>query len=445
VEAKDLVVTPIFIFLILTAAFLLRPLVTDSINRKYFIPALVIKIIGAIAVGLIYQFYYEGGDTFTYFSYGSKYIYEAFMDSPVTGIKLIFASSEYQPDTFQYASKIYTYGDSASYFVVRVAGVFDLLTFNTYSATAVLFATASFSGVWALFLVFYREFPRLHFYLAIACLFIPSVVFWGSGLLKDTLTLGALGWATYSVYQIFIAKRKWALFTFILLINAYVVYVVKIYILICFIPAAFLWVFTRYIAKMQNLMLKILIAPVFLTMAGISGYYAIKEVAEENRRYNLETISKTAEATARWIHYVSVREGGSAYTLGDFDYSTAGIIRKFPQAIWVTLYRPYLWEAHNVVMLLSAFESLAMLALTLMAIFKTGFLRFFRFAINKPILLFCFAFAISFAFAVGISTYNFGSLVRYKIPMMPFFISALFIMPYLAKSDRKVETLALVE
>jgi hypothetical protein len=80
-----------------------------------------------------------------------------------------------------------------------------------------------------------------------------------------------------------------------------------------------------------------------------------------------------------------------------------------------------------------------------MAIFKTGFLRFIRFAINKPILLFCFAFAISFAFAVGISTYNFGSLVRYKIPMMPFFISALFIMPYLAKSDRKVEALAVVE
>lgn len=444
-EIRDLVVTPVTIILVYVMAFLVRPSVTDAVNRKYFIPALTLKIIGAIALGLIYQFYYYGGDTFTYFTYGSKFIHEAFLDSPIKGLKLIFAGSDYQPDTFSYASKIYTYGDSASYFVVRVAGIFDIFTFHTYSATAVLFGVMSFSGVWALFLTFYKQFPRLHVQLAISCFFIPSLFFWGSGLLKDSLTLGALGWCTYAVYQIFIERKKILVSSILLICMFYVIYVVKIYILICFMPAAFLWIFSKYLTKVRNLFIKLLIAPFILVMAGASGYLAIKEVAEENKRYNLESISKTAEETARWIHYVSIREGGSAYTLGDFDYTPTGMVKKFPLAVWVTLYRPYLWEAHNVVMLLSALESLAMLFLTLYAMYRAGPIRFFRYALNKPILLFCFVFAISFSFAVGISTYNFGSLVRYKIPMMPFFISALFILPYLVKSDKKLSRLELTE
>jgi hypothetical protein len=32
-----------------------------------------------------------------------------------------------------------------------------------------------------------------------------------------------------------------------------------------------------------------------------------------------------------------------------------------------------------------------------------------------------------FAFAVGLSTSNFGSLVRYKIPAIPFFVASLMI------------------
>ena len=139
-EIKDLFVTPIFLVIVYVVAFLVRPYVTERQNIRYFIPGLTLKVIGAISVGLIYQFYYGGGDTFTYFHLGSKYIWEAFRDSPYLAFKLIFAGSEYVGDTFKYASKIYTYGDLSSYFVVRAAGFLDILTFHTYSATAVLFA-----------------------------------------------------------------------------------------------------------------------------------------------------------------------------------------------------------------------------------------------------------------------------------------------------------------
>ena len=47
----------------------------------------------------------------------------------------------------------------------------------------------------------------------------------------------------------------------------------------------------------------------------------------------------------------------------------------------------------------------------------------------------CLLFALSFAFVVGISTYNFGSLSRYKIPCTPFYM--LFILILLFK-DKKI-------
>ncbi|MCK5277343.1 MAG: hypothetical protein KAK04_02380, partial [Cyclobacteriaceae bacterium] len=425
------------LILIYAIAGFIRPFVTDKQNRRYFLPGLTVKIIGAISVGLIYQFYYGGGDTFTYFNLGSKYIWEAFKDSPILAFKLIFAGKEYATDTFQYASKIYTYGDLSSYFVVRVAGVFDLLTFHTYSATAILFASFSFTGLWALYHVFYRMFPSQHLEFALAVLFVPSVFFWGSGILKDTITISALGWATYGAYNLFFVKRHITISLIILLLSLYTIYTIKIYILLCFLPAVILWIFSTRLSNVKNVIAKIFIAPIVLSIAALIGYYAILKVGEENPRYDVENLAETARITAEWIHYVSIREQGSAYTLGDFDYSLTGMISKFPQAVWVSLYRPYLWEAHNIVMLLSALESFALILFTIYVFYKAGIQKTLKLISSKPILTFCFMFSIVFAFAVGVSTYNFGTLVRYKIPLYPFFISGLFILLDYSKRERK--------
>lgn len=440
-EIKDILITPIFLILIYALAYYIRPRVTDKYNRKYFLPGLTLKIVGAISVGLIYQFYYGGGDTFTYFNLGSKHIWEAFKDSPILAFKLIFAGKDYSPDTFQYASRIFSYGDLSSYFVVRAAGVLDLFTWHTYSATAILFATISFSGLWALFYAFYRMYPGHHFGIAVAVFFVPSVFFWGSGILKDTITLGALGWATYSIYNIFIGKKHLVVSSLILLLSFYTIYSIKIYILLCFLPASILWIFMSRISKVRNIIIKIMIAPIVMGLSVLMGYYSIIKVGEDNPRYNMENMAYTAKTTAEWIHYVSIRDQGSAYSLGDFDYSPAGMIRKFPLAVWVSLYRPYLWEAHNVVMLLSALESFVLLFFTLYVFYKVGIFKAFKLISTKPILIFCFLFSIVFAFAVGVTTYNFGTLVRYKIPLYPFFISGLFILLNYSKKERKLRVL----
>lgn len=440
-ELIDLIVTPLLLILIFVFAYFIRYFVADHTIRKYFLPGLTLKILGAISLGLIYQFYYDGGDTFTYFNMGSRYIWEAFLDSPGKALRLIFAQGEYLPETWEYASKIIFYDDLPSFFVVRVAGIFDILTFHTYSATASLFALVSFSGLWAMYTSFYKMFPRLHLEFAIAIFFIPSVFFWGSGILKDSITLGALGWATYSFHSIFIERKNIISSLLIMMISLFTIYEIKIYILLCFIPALLIWLYVHYMNKVRNLVLKMMVFPVSVFILLGSGYFAVKKIGEENQRYNLANLTQTAEATARWLTYVSLREEGSAYTLGDFDYTTSGILKKAFPAIWVTLFRPYVWEVRNPVMALSALESLSLFLFFLFVIFIALFRRSMNKIFKQPVITFCFFFTLSFSFAVGISTYNFGSLVRYKIPMMPFFLIGLFLVLYYSKRLRKVSRL----
>lgn len=223
----------------------------------------------------------------------------------------------------------------------------------------------------------------------------------------------------------------------IMLISFFVIYEIKIYILLCFIPALMIWYYLSIIKNIRNVVLKAVIFPFSFMILIIGGYYSVKIIGQENRRYNLEKISYTAESTARWLSYVSEREEGSGYTLGDFDFSLMGIIRKTPAAIWVTLFRPYLWEVKNPAMFFAAMESLALLLFSIYVLFSAVRNKGLTRGILVPMVVFCLVFSITFAFAVGISTYNFGTLVRYKIPMIPFYLTGLFLVLEQSKRVRK--------
>lgn len=429
-ELKDFFITPIWLIIIYAFAFFMKKKVTDKVTKKYFFNALHLKIIGGLGVGFIYQFYYGGGDTTHYF-YHSSLIWDALWDDSFSvAMKLIFGANDSSPEVMNYAFRMSWYNDPHSYFVVRVLAFFDLFTFHTYSASACLFAFSSFTGMWAMYSVFYKRYPLLHKELAIACFFIPSVFFWGSGILKDPISLGALGWNTYALFNLFIFKKDLIKNSIIFMLSLWVGYVVKEYITLCFIPTAILAMSLERIRLIKSTLLRYSIGPLIIVgaIAGI-GFF-LQKANEQSARYSFDKISYTAESTAQWIYQESERQGGAAYSLGDFDFSPTGMLKKMPLAIWVSLFRPYLWEAKNPVMLLSALESLWFLIFTFQIFKKNGIKRVFSEIGTSPIVMLCISFSLLFSFAVGISTYNFGSLVRYKIPMMPFYICGLYIIEY---------------
>jgi hypothetical protein len=438
-ELRDLVVTPLVVVLIFWIAFMVRPLFTDAITRRYFFPALCLRLFGALALGFLYQYYYEGGDTYNFHTHGSRHIWRAFMDDPLIGWKLLTAQGEYGPGLYQYARDIWFYTDPDSYFVIRVAALFDLFTFSSYSATACLFAVLSFSGAWALFLTFYHIRPDLHRLIALATLFIPSVIFWGSGLLKDTLTLAALGMLTFSIHELFGQKRMSIRNVLLLVVSAWVIFSVKKYILMSFAPAVILWLYLDQLMRIRSHMLRLMLIPIILAGIVASGYYALVLVGADDPQYSLDRIAITAQITAHDIGFYTGRDAGSTYSLGELDGTFTGMISKAPQAIVVSLFRPWLWEVKNPLMMLSALESFLFLIITLRVVLGKPLLMWR--ALSSPVVVFCLVFSLIFAFAVGVSTFNFGTLARYKIPLLPFYSLALIFTFHQEKRERNREVL----
>ena len=435
-QVKDFIITPVLLIVIYFAAYLLKPFFTNKLTQEYFIPGLTVKIIGALAVGFIYQFYYpSGGDTFNFYINGQN-IWQAFLDSPWKGFKLIFlANGEHFPDTFEYSTKMFWYQDPASYMVIRIVGFFGILTFYSYPAIAVLFATFSFLGVWKFYYALCKLYPPLRKKLAIAVLFIPTVFFWGSGIFKDTITFGFLGLLTGSIINLFIFKKElwWNLLGIV--ISVMIISQIKVYILICFFPAAILLFAGLNLKKIKPIPLRTIATPVIIMITLVLSYYSISIAAEQNQKYAIDQIATTALITSHDIAFQTGRGAGSTYVLGELDGTLSSMVRLAPKAINVSLFRPYLWEVKNPLMLLSALEALFFVYITAKVLFNKRLYKIPRF-VFKPFVLFCLTFSLTMAFATGVSTFNFGSLSRYKIILIPFYLAALFILEYYLQKSK---------
>lgn len=432
----DLVLTPVYLLVLTFIARKMRDKRYPPGNplRKYYLPGLWVKFGGAIFIALVYQFYYGGGDTYNFFVQ-SKVINSSLNDSFSIWLKLLQRKpQDSDPHLYQYVSQLFWYRDPSSYSVIVIGALIGLLNGTTYLPIALVFAFISFTGIWAMYRTFVNLYPKLHKELAIAFLFIPSTFVWGSAVFKDTICMFGLGWMTYTTFRIFINRDFTFQNLFLLVLSFYLVATIKIYILLAFVPALFIWLLTTYASLIPVSGLRFLAKATFIVITA-GAFFLISQVfADDLKKYSLERIANTASTTAGWINYASGDEG-SAYDLGGIDPTIGGMLLKFPQAVVVTLYRPFPWEARKVIVMLSALEALFFVYFTIQAFRKRGIGNAFRMIFKDPNLFFFATFSIIFAFAVGISSYNFGALSRYKIPCLPFYAAMLVVLLFKGRKE----------
>ncbi len=427
----DLIIAPIyFILLLLFASFYQQKKVVTAPEYRWFKKGLLVKMLGAMSFAMVYQFYYGGGDTFGYFYGGSAYL-DFFIASPTHAWSFLWEGPHglhyYEFLTYAPPGYQYIYRGPAELLITKITAFVNLLSFNTYAGSSLLFALFSYSGIWALYRTFTSVFKGIDKELAIAVLFLPSVFFWGSGILKDTISLGALGWFVRGIWLLFISRQSFFKAALIIMLSSVLIVGIKPYIILAFLPAALLWIGNYYRNLMPSGFLRTALIPFFLLIIFFSGYKLITEIGNNLGKYSVNNLENAAEGFQSWHQVAS--EGGSGYTLGsDIDMSTAGMLRLFPKALNIALFRPYPWEAGSIVILASAFESFSILILTLLVAFKLGPLRMLQKIWSHPFLFACFIFSLVFGFAVGFTSYNFGALVRYKIPMMPFYVGMLLVL-----------------
>jgi len=439
ITITDFILLPIYLFIVFIFAAYFRNKYYPKSHplRRFFMTAFTLKIFGAILLGVIYQFYYKGGDTLNYWRQ-TEIINSSMSDSFWTWLRLVTGRAEiYDVDVYNYTTQFYWYGIRTPEYLMSVIGaLIGLFTMTTYLPTAVIFAALSFIGIWKLYVVFTKLYPRLSKQLAYAILFIPSVIFWGSGFMKDTITLSCMGWVTHFFYLIFYENKKIVANSIFALIFLYIIYIIKSYIVMAFLPAILLWGVGLLSYKIKDTRL-ILFVRYFLYASAIGGIALVggKLEAEMFGEYNVESVASKSFVTRDYLFRVSNEQDGSGYTLGDFDPTLLGMLEQAPAGVNVTLFRPYLWEARKPIVMISAFESLFFLIFTIVVIFRNNPIRVVQRVLSDETLQFCLIFTLVFAFAVGISTSNFGSLVRYKIPCLPFYTAFLIILYYPAKQE----------
>lgn len=403
--------------------------------RRYFMPALNVKIIGAIFIGFIYQYYYGGGDTAYYF-YQSKIVNEAIAEDPIKGFTLLLHIPKiYDGDYQMYISRMEWYFGPNMYIVIALSAFINLFTFSTFLPTSIVFACISFTGVWALFRTFAVQYPQFLRQVAVALLFIPSCFIWGSGIFKDTLCMFGLGWLTYGVFQILV-QRNFSLSNILyVLLSFYVVAIVKIYILLAFVPALALWVVLMYSDQIKSGAIRFVMKIGLIAITALGLFIMSEKFSQELGSYSLDNIAKTAETTRSYVLGESSHNDGSGYDLGEIDPSAMGLVKVFPKALVAALYGPFIWQAKKVIVLLNAFEASLFLFITIRILSRIGFGKFWKAIKNDPNIQFFLVFTIIFGFAVGLTSGNFGSLSRYRIPCLPMFGLALLLIYY--KSDTK--------
>ncbi len=408
---------------------------------RYYLWGFLAKLFGGLVFSLIYFYYYQGGDTTAYF-YSAVAMRNLAVLDPLEYLTQLFgdnsmrAWSVYTWDTAKPYQ--YVFFDDRTFVVIQLTSLLAILTFNSYLITTLLIASVSFFGVWQAFRTFVSYFPQLTSKLAIAFLFMPSSVFWGSAILKDTFSFSAVCFWVHAVDEVFFKRRNVIQKSVVLGLSGLMMILVKPYIFMVLFPATVLWVFYFRVVKLKNALVKFLLVPISIVGMGGASYYVLNRMGGQLDKFALDGAMKTIQTTQGDL-LNSESYGSNSFNVGELDGTWLGALSKFPIATGAAFFRPYLWEANNAVMMLSGLENFWVLCLAIFSVLRAGPLFMVRSAVGIPILLMSVVFALFFAFTVGITTPNFGALVRFKIPMVPFFISSLFITVYLAKIKRELE------
>jgi hypothetical protein len=221
---------------------------------------------------------------------------------------------------------------------------------------------------------------------------------------------------------------------------AYLIIYVKPYVFVAIIPAFFIFLAWRSIKTIENPVLRFALLPLSIFAFLAAGFGLLNLFSEFLGDYgSLEGIIQKAIITYE-DHIRAEQYGYNFYSLGEFDGTLWNFFSKAPAAIAAGLFRPYIWEIRNPVMLLAALENTAFMLLVLVILWKTGPIKMIKIIFDEPLVVFSLTFAVIFAFAVGISTANFGALVRLKIPLLPFITMGLFILYHKAREIKGIST-----
>ncbi|HOY32003.1 MAG TPA: hypothetical protein PKW80_09005 [Bacteroidales bacterium] len=407
-----------FIILILRIKFFR----IEGFSIKVIAGVFVLKILAGITMYFIYTRYYPDRSTADIFKYfdDSRVMYEALWSRPLDFFKMIFSISN---DTAYFDQQYYhhmnnwfrvyesnIYNDSHT--IIRINAVIRIFSFGYFNVHTVFMCFISLTGMVALYRFFMAYLPYKKKLLFFAVFLIPSVVFWGSGVLKEAVLLFGIGVMLFSVSEL-LNRRRCIINIIMLLISLVLLLYIKYYIFIIIIPLTLGYVWCRLTSNRQVYLKYGLI----LALCIITGLN-IQHVFPEFNALNIIAMKQND-----FVGLAKAVNSGSLISEELLEPTLSDFIVHTPVAFFNTLVRPYIFESGSVVILFAALENIFILLLALVCIvFASKKIQ------DRSVFLFCMLFFTSLYVLTGLTTPVFGAMVRYKVPAMPFLLIFLFML-----------------
>jgi hypothetical protein len=409
--------------------------------RSTFIYGWFFRVAGALFIYFFYLLYYGSGDTINYLR-DANVMATMLYEMPAHSLYYFYMSVTQKNflDTLLELNDVYYYAkyknsyflnyiiDYNSEMVALFTMPFTILGAGVRYATLIIVATVSFLASWMIYITFLRQYPRYARMLSLPLLYLPSLNVWTGSPFKETYALIGISILIYGAYE-FLYLRRWFCLP-IMAFGLWLAYTVKPYVALSILPWIVIWVYLTLNKRMAHPLYKYFFSPVlFLFFIGTS-YYGVLSLAEGTPKYSLDNIPKQAylvytDLKQNYTYYQET--GGSVYDIGDFEPTVSGMLSKFPIATFTAMFRPFIWEANKPVILLAALETIVVLMIVIVNIFRYGVIGIIRKIVSDPFLIFCFGYSIFFLFMIGLTSGNFGNLVRYRVPGYIFFLGGLFV------------------
>jgi len=377
---------------------------------KFYYPAVFLKIAAGIGIGWIYLYHYQPGDTFLYHK-AASYLADQALTEPLTYIKAIFnregasinGNSEFvnQPRAF---------------LTVKILSVIHIITFKNYWLSTIYFSLFSFYGFWMLTTILVRIYPKLTYAAIIAFLFFPSVVFWSSGITKESLSLGAMTFLVASLLGYVKLQRKlnfkeliWSVLLILLLVN------LKYYYAILFLPALFAIIFTGFlVGKFRRFKSKwYWEIPIWML-----SFFIIVLIGSL-MHYNLNYDNLFDVIVENHDSYYGHSRPDNLIRFNQLKPEMSSFIENFPIAVFSGVFRPLIFEGGNFLKVIAGIENLLLLIISVISLNRLK--NIFR-SDDRILMLTIVLYTVALAGFLALSTPNLGTLFRYKLGFLPFYV-----------------------
>lgn len=314
---------------------------------------------------------------------------------------------------------------------VRRLLVFSYFFFGPSLAGAFFFSgILGFFGSYLFLRAFQAGFPssRETRFLAASLFFFPSLAFWTSVIGKDSFAFFFLGLATYALAHIVRSPRP--RYVFGLIVSLVVITLLRPPIgvgLTVAIGVGLVLVLQERAAAMLRPVLYIILGVLILGALAVVSVPMVRYVSFSEDASLVDNLLSLAVAQ----HVgTSIDAPGSGLSIQIRDPSVSEVVRFIPMGVFTFLFRPLVFEAHNVVAFVAALDGTFLLLLVLWR--WRHLVAAIRSALSNPLLGFCgVAFLL---FVTGLSfEANFGVIVRHRTMVLPF----LFILLAVPREGRK--------